>query len=401
MQTVRKLQSLNSIISAPFVTTQFGGAEFGLRKKINNQYARDIRYIAGLTVEKKASGQVNKYTLGLNYVIEPGADPNWLDLVISNAQDRKILFSYGDSSQPEYSYVKEQAIITKVAPTIQVASNSIQYSISATSSVALSYSIKRNYPEKYGKPSDLIFDLLYNDASSGLLDLFSGMRNRKKVEQNGWIARNDRPIYVGGEKDITPLDYIRLLLSKMSATDGSFFAMIIHDEPDNLDGPYFEIINSNLHQGVGSHYSVDIDIGYPSDTPVLSFTPSQNTSLALITPYQKKFDEKLIININEEGEFQKASTPSLAIKNGSADTAFMNWWTNMTNYPVNAVLRTRGLIKPSILCDYLHLNILFFGQPYNYSGYYMVTGQKDEINLSGGYSSELSLVRVEGDYKLV
>ena len=67
----------------------------------------------------------------------------------------------------------------------------------------------------------------------------------------------------------------------MQAADNSFFAMIIHDEPDNLDGPYFEIINSNLHQGVGNHYSVDIDIGYPSDTQVFSFTPSQNTSLAL------------------------------------------------------------------------------------------------------------------------
>ena len=116
----------------------------------------------------------------------------------------------------------------------------------------------------------------------------------------------------------------------------------------------------------------------------------------MITPFQRKYDSKLIANINDEGEFESSGTPSLAMKNGSADVSFQNWWKNMTNYPINAVLKTRGLIKPSILCDYLHINILFFGQKYNYSGYYMVTGQKDYINL-GGYQTELSLVRVEGD----
>lgn len=396
MQTVRKLQSLDSIIASPFITAEFGGATFGLRRNSNRNKVRDIRYVTGLEVTKKASGQVNTYQLGMTYVIEPGADPNWLDLVISNATDRKILFSYGDSSQPEYSYVKEQAIISKVVPTIQVASNSIQYAISATSSVSLSYSTKRSYASKMAKPSSVIFDLLYVDQTSGLLELFSGMRNRQKVELLGWIATNDKAVFIDGVADTTPLDYIRLLLGKMQAADNSFFAMIIHDEPDNLDGPYFEIINSNLHQGVGNHYSVDIDIGYPSDTQVFSFTPSQNTSLALITPFQRKYDSKLIANINDEGEFESSGTPSLAMKNGSADVSFQNWWKNMTNYPINAVLKTRGLIKPSILCDYLHINILFFGQKYNYSGYYMVTGQKDYINL-GGYQTELSLVRVEGD----
>ena len=59
-------------------------------------------------------------------------------------------------------------------------------------------------------------------------------------------------------------------------------------------------------------------------------------------------------------------------------------------------LPCKGLIKPSILCDYLKINIYFFGQKYNYSGYYMVVAQKDTIDLSG-YSTELSLIRVEGE----
>ena len=68
----------------------------------------------------------------------------------------------------------------------------------------------------------------------------------------------------------------------------------------------------------------------------------------------------------------------------------------MTAYPINATLRTRGLLKPAVLCDYLHINIYFFGIKYNYSGYYMITGQRDTID-SSGYSTELSLVRVQGE----
>ncbi|MCM1323006.1 MAG: hypothetical protein NC218_02370 [Acetobacter sp.] len=396
MQPVNKLQTLNSIISTPFVTAEFGGAQFGLRDKFNSHTkVRDVRYITSLTVDKKASGQVNTYSLALSYVVEPGADPNWLDLVISNSTDRKILFSYGDMSQPEYSYSKEQAIITKVTPDIQIASNVIKYNISATSSVALSYSIKRNFQARKAKPSTVIIEQLFTNTENGLLELFGGMRDKAKVLEKGWIATNDKEVYIDGAKDISPLDYLRLLVSKMEAADNSFFAMLIHDEPDNIDGPYFEVINSNLHQGAGNRYSVEIDVGYPSDTPVFSFTPTQNASLALITPYQKKYDEKLIMNVNEQGEFLKAGTPSLAIKNGSADQSLKTWWNTMTGYPVNATLRTRGLIKPSILCEYLDINVLFFGQPYNYSGFYMVTGQKDVIDLTG-YYTDLSLVRVEG-----
>ena len=68
----------------------------------------------------------------------------------------------------------------------------------------------------------------------------------------------------------------------------------------------------------------------------------------------------------------------------------------MTTYPVKATLTTRGLIKPSILCDYLDINVLFFGQPYTYSGKYMVTAQEDSISPSG-YTTKLSLVRVESN----
>lgn len=398
MQPVRKLQSLDSLIAVPFITCEFGGQQFGLRNTYNNKTkVRDIQYATSLIVEKKASGAVDTYTMTLSYVVTPGADPNYIDLLISSAPDRKILFSYGDISQPEYSYKKEQAIITQVVPNVNISSSTISYTFSATSSVSLSYSVAKNFPARTRtKPSDAIYDLLYGDTSNGLLDLFSGMRSRSKVESMGWICSSDVAVDIEAMKDISPLQYLRYLLSLMRSADNSFYAMLIHDEPETEDGPYFEVVNSVLHQGKGNTYSVDIDVGYPSDTQVYQFTPSQNTSLALITAYQEKFDTPRAININDIGQPETKMTASLAIKNGKASPELVQWWKSMTTYPVKATLKTRGLIKPSILCDYLRINIYFFGQKYNYSGYYMVVAQKDVIDMSG-YSTELSLVRVEGE----
>lgn len=394
---MQELKTLQSIISTPFVTCKFGGQEFGLTSKFNSTTkTREISYVTSLLVDKKASGTVNTYQLGMTYTIEPGADPNYIDYIISKAMDRKILFTYGDMGQPEYSYIKEQAIITNIVPNVSMSSNSIQYTISATSSVALSYSVRRPFPShSRAKPSEIIKQVLYAE-DNGLLDLFTGMRNKDGVEARNLIAGNDSPIDIEEALDKSPLEYIRMLVSKMIAADGSFFAMIIHDEPNNIDGPFFEVINSNLHQGKGNIYSMDVDVGYPGSTPVFSFVPSQNTSLALITKYQDTMDIGRIIDVNDDGSLFRSSTPSLAIRNGAESPSLRSWWNNMTSYPISATLTTRGLIKPSILCDYIKVNILFFGQKFNYSGLYMVTAQRDSITMSGK-KTELSLIRVKGD----
>lgn len=393
---VQKIQAFSSLISVPYVTCEFGGQEFGLRSKYKSStFTRDVNYITNLTIEKKASGQVNTYSLTLVYVVEPGADPNYVDYIISSAEDRAITFSYGDLSQPEYSFVNEEAIMTNIVPNVSMSSNAITYTISATSSSALSYTVARSFPARNAKPSDVIFEVLYTDTDNGLLELFSGMRDRTWVEQQGLIAKNDKKVSIEAYTDKTPLEYIRILVSLMEAADNSFFAMLITDNDSEADGPYFQVINSDLYQGQGNHYSLEIDVGYPSDTQVISFTPSQNTSIALINQFQEKFDGTRIMNVNAEGEYTTGSTPSLAISNGRANSALSTWWKNMTNYPINATLVVRGLIKPSILCDYIHLNVLFYGQMYNYSGLYMVTAQKDTISESG-YQTELTLVRIEG-----
>ena len=393
---IAKLQTLQSRISSPFITCEFGGEQFGLRRDFDPTFKlRDVRYVTSLTADKKASGAVNSYSLSMTYLVSPGMDPNYIDTVISRAHDRKIYFTYGDMSQPEHYYVKEQAIITNIVPQIDFNKYSLTYAISATSSVALGYTVKRTYPERQAeKPSKVILELLYS-SDSPFLSIFPGMANKDEVLKNSWIPTNDIPVYIEEKRDISPVDYLRVLVSKMTCTDGSFYALLMKDEPDNTNGPYFQIVNSVLHQGKGNHYSVDIDIGYPSDTPVYAFVPSQNTSLALITSFQEQVDKpKDSVQTSQGVKFQP--TLSIATKNGKEAPEMLQWWKTMTAYPINATLKTRGLLKPAVLCDYLHINIYFFGIKYNYSGYYMITGQKDTID-SSGYSTELTLVRVQGE----
>ena len=106
----------------------------------------------------------------MKYVITPESDPNYVDMVLSKAIDRKISFTYGDISQPEYSYKDEQGIITNVVPRVDYKKNTIDYTITATSSTTLSYSQKVNFDYLIDQPSSQLLRVLY-DTSYGLLDL--------------------------------------------------------------------------------------------------------------------------------------------------------------------------------------------------------------------------------------
>ena len=78
-------------------------------------------------------------------------------------------------------------------------------------------------------------------------------------------------------------------------------------------------------------------------------------------------------------------------------TAFNeNWWQVATSFPVTATLTIRGLLRPSILCSYVRLNVVFFGNESVYSGLYIITKQIDTINTSG-FKTTLSLLRIDGD----
>lgn len=390
----QSLQSFTSLLETPYISTTFGGNTFGLTRAINPVTGvRNVRGLNSLTVNKLASGTVNTYTATLDYVIEPGADPNYIDRIISSDTSRNIYFEYGDLSQPSFSYKKERAIIANIVPKVSSKNAKISYQIDATSSVALNYVIKRNYPNRKGKPSKLIFELLYTE-SNGLLELFPGMADRAKVEKMGWIAQNDIEVQIDEKINISPLDYLRFLVSNMISTSESFYGMVIHDRDGEVEnGFWFEVVCSSLRP---SAYELEVDVGYPGQIPVFDFQVQDNTSYALITKYQNKVDTHSVININKFGEEIISADPSFVVRNGQANSVLRAWWKSMTSFPINATLTVRGLIVPAILCENIKINVLFFGRKYNYSGKYMVVSQTDQIS-SSGYRTVLGLVRVGGE----
>ena len=65
----------------------------------------------------------------------------------------------------------------------------------------------------------------------------------------------------------------------------------------------------------------------------------------------------------------------------------------MINYPINATLKIKGLLRPAVLMSYIYINAQFYGKPHTSTGYYIITKQVDDITETG-YRTTLSLLRV-------
>ena len=102
--------------------------------------------------------------------------------------------------------------------------------------------------------------------------------------------------------------------------------------------------------------------------------------------------------INGDGSLQPFFSPSLTNNTMFFETteADRTWWTNMTQFPISATLKIKGLLRPACLMEYLKLNVYFYGNKHVSSGLYFITKQVDEIGMSG-YSTTLSLTRLGGD----
>lgn len=68
----------------------------------------------------------------------------------------------------------------------------------------------------------------------------------------------------------------------------------------------------------------------------------------------------------------------------------------MTQFPITATLTLKGLVRPTLLMDYIKVNVLFYGRKHIATGIYVITKQEDTINESG-YRTTLTLLRVGGE----
>ena len=391
----------NNYVQTPFVGVIIGDYDFGFYKEVNN-VKKYPNYIQSLEVQK-INGQVNKYTLVLNYMISQFDDPNFFEKVFSSvSQTRAITFYYGDLAVQNYVYKNESALITSIKKNIDLDGSRITYTIGAVSQCALassgSYTFKQ-YNNK--KPSVRIREILDNPIY-GLKDLFPGMRNKTLVDNNNLIPGDDLPQTIYAKENISILDYLSYLVSLMTPdvykteiSTPSFYILTYNDDTSGIfGGAYFKI---SLVDTKKEHpEAFDVSIGYPGNNYVFGMSIDNDEGYSMYYDYQSSLNkEQYVKRINEKGEYEYVYAPVLSSGNSLHQTtsAERNWWSKVTQYPIKAQIKIKGLLRPTVLMSYLNVNIYFHGERYIDSGLFIITKQVDRID-SSGYTTTLDMVRV-------
>ena len=423
------LLSSNSRIQAPFVKVTLGDYTFGVfsqkeRMLLNDRGVKYTafniqypNYINQLSITK-INGQVNTYSLSINYPVRAGDDPNFFEKVFSSiSKTRKMKLTYGDALKPAYIYKDEVAIITKISTSFSFGSSGsfsseLNYTIEATSESALSTatSLQRLSDGQPHKPSDLITELFRN-PSTGLSSTFTG---RSKANLDSFIAGDDKPVVLNSKTNISALDDSGYLVSCMvpdgTTTDTSskdVYILTIHDDTrydrlfneDAISGSYFKVERVAYSAEHSEAYT--IDIGSPNSKDlVLDFNVSDSENYSLYYEYQKKLTTKEYVRrISADGKWVDVFAPTVTSKNSNYETDSDNqaWFTKITKFPISASITIQGLLRPAQLMTYVRLRVIFpGGQKHISSGLYLITSQRDSISASG-YKTTLGLTRISGD----
>ncbi len=416
------LISTTTRVEVPYISVQIGEYSFGLYNRtkenilVNGKYYSAIKvnypnFVQRLTVQK-INGKLNNYALTLEYQITENDDPDLINKILSSvSKSRKIIFTYGDCATPAFMYRCEEALITKVTSNMDISNSKITYTINAVSSAMGLQAGVKDFPRYTSKkPSDVIKSLLA-DKTSGLQEIFYGMHDLEAVAQLGLIPGDDRAVTLQAKTNMSVLDYLNYLIENMSSINDTVngvaktirYVMTINDDISGiLGGPYFKI--SKAYNSVQANTSIDyynIDIGYPNKDLVISFSVDDDEAYSILYDYSKKLDfSDYVYRIGDEGTVNKIYSPALINSKQYLQMTGVdrNWWSQMTQYPITATLRIKGLLRAAILMSYIRINIYFYGKKHSASGVYIITKQIDEIS-SSGYSTTLSLVRVQGvDY---
>ena len=396
------LSVADAMIEAPFVELDLGGTIIG---SYNNSVDKYPNHISKLEVDK-INGEINKYAIELVHQIRAGEDPNLIDKIISKVRYSNIKIKYGDY-QSNVIYGDENAIITDVNMNRDYVSSKITYTIYATSAGELVTSHKLNFPAKKDKPSNIINDLLYNNPNTSplLLDAFPGMKDSSLVNSNNLIPTNDAELKIDEKYNISTIEYINYLVSCMSnisndvnsiVRNSNYYISYENDFNNKLGGAFFKIteVKKDTINTSNSNSIFEVTVGYPDNNYVMGFNVDNDIAWSLLYENGAISDE-YIYSIDDNGQQLKDYSPNLFSSSSLINEVQKNWWTQMVNFPVNASLTLKGLMKPIMLMNYVIVNVVFYGQKHVTSGVYTITGQKD--TLSGeGFRTILSLTRVGG-----
>lgn len=411
----KQLLTIPTLVESPFIEVKIGNYTFGSYTKVgtveNNLSTARVtypNYMESLRITK-INGAVNQYVLTMNYQIQAGDDPNLIDKVFSSVSDsRKITLTYGDWNAPSFVYRNEEAIITKVTSNVDFQQSRIRYVVYCTSSsVSLKSKVYQFGAHSNTKPSKVITDLL-NNNTYGLKDIFYGMKDEEGVSRLGLIPSDDKPVDIKPQLDTDIISYLNYLVSCMTSNSSqdafikdAAYHLIMKDETSGeLSGPYFQIVKVNTKSTtITSLKAYEVNIGFPDNTLVLNFQIVNDNSWAILYNYAQSIDqEQYVYKIDNLGNMRVERSPNVMTSNVFYETTEANksWWTQMTQFPINATLTIKGLIRPAMLMEYIKINAVFYGQKHISSGLYVITRQEDEVG-KGGYKTTLSLTRIAGD----
>jgi len=400
-------------VSAPFIKVDIGGYSFGVYEEKQkamgkngiwrNISAKFPNYIQSLNI-KKINGTVNTYNLTFIYPITKDDDPNFFEKIFSRVSGtRKIKFTYGDSMLPEDVYANEEALITKVTQSLDINSAKITYNVTAIGDTAVSLASQYTWNATTAKPSKLIAEII-NNKKYKLTEIFYGMKNK---DPYNFIAGDDQIVNIPTITNKSVMDYISTLVSYMvpngmskdSVTQSNIYALATYDDTTGSHGgPYFEVRKiQNNEASLQSLCSYVIDIGYPTANIVEDFSIKTDNNWSIFYDYNKEASSTdYVKRLNSKGELEYIYNPQLTNGQFDLEENDKTWWTKVTEFPIEATIKIRGLLRPAILMNYVKINVWFYGNKHLTSGYYLITGEDDEIGMSG-YHTTLSLIRVAGE----
>ena len=414
------LLSIPTMVESPFVIVKIGEYTFGNYTKISSQdkYGSTLNvtypnYMKSIEAVK-VNGQVNTYTITMEYRIKAGDDPNMLDKVFSSIADigsdsRKITLSYGDWMSPSFIYKEETALITSVTSSVDYSGSCITYTIKCISDAMPITSVIYDFPKRKAKPSDIIKEILYNKEYK-LTDVFYGMVKQSDVMIKNLIASDDKVVEIPSRRDTNILSYLNFLINNMVSIDDDINAnirnykyslVIVDDVKGEMNGPYFKVVKVGIKtKVVNSLDTYEIDIGYPGDNFVTQFSLKNDQSWAMLYQYSQEAEkENYIYRVGDDGKLYTESSPSIMrqLNFGRTTNVDKTWWTNMTQFPVSATMIIKGLVRPSILMSKVKVNVYFYGRKHVSSGTYVINKQVDRID-ANGYKTTLNLLRLGEDY---
>jgi hypothetical protein len=416
----KDLLSSQARIQVPWVKVTIGDYTFGIFDEVTKSWGKNQagfyqsfsmqypQYIKSLQV-MKINGQVNKYTLTIDYPVTQFDDPNFFEKVFSSvSRTRKIIFTYGDAETPEYIYKDEEAIITSVQQQFNIQGSVITYTVYAVSSAALTTdgSITKPAPPHEVKPSDEVKKLFKSNKS--LQSTFTGM---KISDLDSLIAGDDMPVMLESKQNISVLDYLNYLAGCMipagscNGAAQAIYALTVYDDSItsadtsmSKKGPYLKI--DKVSNNVDRPDAYEIDVGINTSAIVRSFQIEKNENYSIYYEYQNlAHPENYVRRLNGDGEWEDVYAPTRMTKPDKykTDASDQVWWTKATQFPINATITIQGLLRPATLMQYVRLNVIFpGGNKHLSSGLYIVTKQVDVLN-GNGYATTLNLTRIKGD----